>query len=183
MTPPIDPRLQEMLDEYQLRTLVNAYCRAVDRGHLESLREMYHPDAEDSHGAFSAGSADDFIGRLAAARPYLRSMQHHVTTVNFAIEGDTAEGEIYTVATHTLVAGDRDVDVVVGGRYLDRYAKRDGSWKFTARAIVTDWARVDDPSPVRFDHPITADTPRGRADGDDPSWGFFSLLGVTEPDD
>lgn len=159
MTSPVDPLLQEMLDEYQLRTLVHAYCRAVDRGQLESLRNLYHLDAEDSHGAFSEGSADDFIGQLAAARPYLRSMQHHVTTVNFAIDGEVAEGEIYTIATHTLIAGDRDVDVVVGGRYLDKYEKRDGSWKFTERATVTDWARVDDPSTARFDHPITVDTP------------------------
>ncbi|GLP76813.1 hypothetical protein TUM20983_39230 [Mycobacterium antarcticum] len=175
MTSPVDPLLQEMLDEYQLRTLVHAYCRAVDRGQLESLRNLYHPDAEDSHGAFSKGSADDFIGQLAAARPYLRSMQHHVTTVNFAIDGEVAEGEIYTIATHTLIAGDRDVDVVVGGRYLDKYEKRDGSWKFTERATVTDWARVDDPSTARFDHPITVDTPRGRPDATDPSHQFFTL--------
>jgi hypothetical protein len=51
-------------------------------------------------------------------------MQHNITTVNFAIDGNIAEGEIYTIATHTFNAGDRDVDVVVGGRYLDKYEKR-----------------------------------------------------------
>ena len=130
-----------------------------------------------SHGEFSTGSVDDLIAHLAAARPHLRSMQHNITTVNFAISGSCAEGEIYTIATHTLIAGDRDVDVTIGGRYLDKYEKRDGSWKFAERAIVTDWARVDDPSPVRFDHPITRDTPRGSPQADDPSHRFFSLLG------
>lgn len=173
---PSDAPLQEMLDEYQLHKLVHAYCRAVDRGDLAQLRSLYHADAEDHHGAFSTGTADDFLRQLAAARPYLRSMQHHVTTVNFAINGDTAEGEIYSIAYHTLIAGDRDVDVTVGGRYLDKYEKRNGTWKFVERTIVTDWARVNDPSTVDLTHPITRDSPRGTLDANDPSYSFFSLL-------
>jgi ketosteroid isomerase-like protein len=174
---PMDPRLQEMLDEHQLRKLVHGYCRAVDRGDLDVVKSLYHPDAEDSHSAVSPASVDDFVGQLAAARRYLRSMQHHITTANFAISGHTAEGEIYTIATHTVIVGDRDVDITVGGRYLDKYDKRGDSWKFVERAIVTDWARVDDPSPVEFGHPITRDTPRGSPDANDPSHQFFSLLG------
>jgi ketosteroid isomerase-like protein len=170
--------LQEMLDEFQLRKLVHGYCRAVDRGDLAKLRELYHHDAEDAHGAFSTGSVDDFLGELAAARPYIRSMQHNITTVNFAVSGDSAEGEIYTIATHTFSAGDRDVDVVVGGRYLDKYEKRDDTWKFIERTIVTDWAHVNDPSIVDLSHPITRDTLKGSPDTDDPSQGFFSLLSV-----
>lgn len=153
-----EPVLQEMIDEFHLRKLVHAYCRAVDRGDFEQLRALYHHDAVDAHGGFSAGSADDFLDQLIAARPYVRSMQHNITTVNFAISGPAAEGEIYTIATHTLARRDRDVDVVVGGRYLDKYEKRDGAWKISERAIVTDWARVNDPSSVDLNHPITRDT-------------------------
>jgi hypothetical protein len=166
-----------MLDDYQLRKLVHHYCRAVDRGDIEQLRDLYHHDAEDHHGAFSAGSVDDFLGQLAASRPYLRSMQHNITTVNFAIDGDNAEGEVYTLATHTFIAGDHDVDVVIGGRYLDKYEKRAGTWKFVERQIVTDWARVNDPSSVELSHPVTRDTPLGAPDANDPSYQFFSLLG------
>ncbi len=167
---------QEMLDEFQLRKLVHRYCRAVDRGDISALRDLYHHDAEDDHGAFSAGSVDDFLEGLVAARPYLRSMQHHITTVNFAVDGDSAEGEIYSIATHTVVAGDHDVDVMVGGRYLDRYEKRDATWKFIERTIVTDWATVDDPSRLDVSHPITRRTPRGTPDLNDPSHQYFSIL-------
>jgi ketosteroid isomerase-like protein len=173
---PSEALLQEMLDEFQLRKLVHSYCRAVDRGDIVQLRGLYHDDAEDDHGAFSTGIADDFINELAAARPYIRSMQHNVTTVNFAINGSTAEGEIYTVAAHTLGASDRDVDVMLGGRYLDKYEKRDDTWKFIERKIVTDWAHVNDPSTVDLSHPITTDTARGTPDANDPSYQFFSLL-------
>lgn len=173
---PSEALLREMLDEFELRKLVHSYCRFVDRGDIERLRGLYHLDAHDDHGAFSAGTADDFLSELAAARPYIRSMQHNITTVNFAISGDSAEGEIYSVATHTFIAGDHDVDVMVGGRYLDEYEKRAGTWKFTERKIVTDWAHVNDPSTVDLTHPITRATPSGTPDANDPSYQFFSLL-------
>jgi hypothetical protein len=172
--------LQEMLDEFQLRKLVHAYCRAVDRGDFTTLRNLYHPDAEDAHGEFSTGSVDDFLNTLAS-RPHIRSMQHNVTTVNFAINGNLAEGEIYTIATHTFGAGDRDVDIIVGGRYLDKYEKRHDAWKIITRTIVTDWARVNDPSSVDLSHPITRGTLKGSPGADDPSRQFFSLLSAPTP--
>jgi len=103
-------------------------------------------------------------------------MQHHITTVNFAIAGHAAEGEIYTIAVHTLADRDRDIDVIVGGRYLDKYEKRDETWKFNERTIVTYWARLDDPSSMDLSHPITKDTLKGSLDTDDPSYRFFSLF-------
>jgi hypothetical protein len=30
---------------------------------------------------------------MTAARPHIRSMQHNITTVNFAIDGNSAEGD------------------------------------------------------------------------------------------
>lgn len=174
-----DTALQEMLAEFQLRKLVHAHCRAVDRGDFAQLHNLYHGDAKDAHGGFSTGTADEFLNQLTAARPFIRSMQHHITTANFAISGHAAEGEIYTIATHTLASGDRDIDVIVGGRYLDKYEKRDEVWKFIERTIVTDWARVNDPSSVDLSHPITRDTSKGAPDVNDPSYRFFSLLNGT----
>lgn len=107
-------------------------------------------------------------------------MQHHIATTNFAISGDIAEGEIYSIATHSFAASSGgETGVVVGGRYLDKYEKRYGTWKFTTRCIVTDWARVHGPSTVDLSHPITRDTPQGRPGSDDPSHEFFSLLGMS----
>jgi len=172
--------LQEMLDEFALRKLVHTYCRAVDRGDFATLRRLYHREAVDAHGEISSGSVDEFLKTLEASRPHIRSMQHNVTTVNFAIDGNRAEGEIYTIATHTFGAGDRDVDMIVGGRYLDKYEKRDDVWKIIERTIVTDWAHVNDPSSVDLSHPITRGTLQGSPGADDPSHQFFSLLSAPQ---
>ena len=78
-------------------------------------------------GSFSSWLlVDTFLRTLAETRPYIRSMQHHITTTNFAICGDIAEGEIYSIATHLFAANGGETEVVVGGRYLDKYEKRDG---------------------------------------------------------
>ena len=172
----MDPAVQEMLDEHALRKLVHTYCRAVDRGDMAMLRELYHHDAVDVHGGFSSGSADEFFAQLVASRPFIRAMQHHATTANFAIDGNAAEGEIYSLAVHTLAGKGRDIDLVIGGRYLDKYEKRDGTWKLLERTIVTDWARVTDPSAMDMSHPITKESLKGALDETDPSFQFFALL-------
>ncbi len=64
----------------------------------------------------------------------------------------------------------------IGGRYLDKYEKRDGTWKINERTIVTDWANVNDPSSMDMSHPITKDTLKGALDASDPSYQFFSLF-------
>jgi hypothetical protein len=85
------------------------------------------------------------------------------------------------MSPRTLAGPGRDIDVVVGGRYLDKYEKRDGTWRFSERTIVTDWATKNDPSTMDMSHPITKDTPRGSLGADDPSHQFFSLLGRAAP--
>lgn len=176
------PDVEEMLDEYALRKLVHRYCRAVDRGDVDTLRSLYHADADDHHGSFSSGSVETLLRALADTRPYIRSMQHHITTTNFAISGDIAEGEIYSIATHSFATKTGETEVIVGGRYLDKYEKRNGTWKFVTRCIVTDWAHVNDPSAVDVSHPITRGTPRGRPGPDDPSHEFFELLRPSAPE-
>jgi len=172
----MDPALQEMLDEHALRKLVHAYCRAVDRGDMATLRELYHHDAVDSHGAFSTGSVEGFFEQLVASRRYIRAMQHHITTANFTTNGTAAEGEVYSLAIHTFAGKGRDTDLVIGGRYLDKYEKRDGTWKLLERTIVTDWARVSDPSAMDMSHPVTKDSLKGALDETDPSFQFFALF-------
>jgi hypothetical protein len=75
---------------------------------------------------------------------------------------------------HTFAGPERDLDVIIGGRYLDSYAKHDGRWKFRQRAIVADWAYQNDPSRVDFGHPSTRGSLRGKPGQADPSIGLFT---------
>ena len=169
-----EAKLALMLAHDELHQLVNAYCRAVDRGDYDALRGLYHPEATDSHGSFSTGGVEQFIAQLLAAEPYVRVSQHNITTTNFIVEGDTARGEIYCLVFHTFAGPEHDIDVIIGGRYLDIYTKHDGRWKFSQRTIVADWAYQNDPSAVNFAHPSTRGSLRGEPGQADPSIGLFT---------
>lgn len=169
-----EARLALMLARDELHALVTAYCRAVDRADYQALRGLYHPDAVDSHGSFATGGVEQFIAQLRAAEPYVLVSQHNITTTNFEVEGDAASGEIYCLVFHTFAGPEHDVDVVIGGRYLDKYARHDGRWKFRQRTIVADWAYQNDPSRLDFSHPSTRGSLRGKPGQADPSAGLFT---------
>jgi hypothetical protein len=169
-----EAKLALMLARDELHQLVAAYCRAVDRADYTALRGLYHPDATDSHGSFSDGGVEQFIAQLQAAEPYVLVSQHNITTTNFVVDGDTARGEIYCLVFHTFAGPERNIDVIIGGRYLDSYARHEGRWKFTQRTIVADWAYRNDPSQVNFTHPSTRGSLRGQPGQADPSVGLFT---------
>lgn len=176
MSPDLEAQLRTLLDKQALVELVNAYANAADRHDHAKMRTLYHEDAIDEHGHFAKGPAHEFIDKLPEIQKSMEILHHNVTTVNVKLDGDRAEGEIYIIAFHKVKADDRSYDVLIGGRYFDRYEKRDGTWKFSHRSIVADWCYPADPSAVRLDHPFLAGAYIGKPGPEDPSYRFFSLF-------
>lgn len=172
----IDARLQDLLDREEIRQLITTYCNAADRHDNEKMRACYHQDAIDDHGAMFCGPAMAFIDHLPEIQKNMEILHHNVTTINIAIDGDYAEGEVYLLAMHRVSTPDGPIDVLVGGRYFDKYERRDGCWKFAHRAIVADWANVHSPAFTTLDHPFLAGAKIGKPGPEDPSYGFFRLL-------
>ncbi len=177
-----DQQLDALLDKQAIHELIMAYCNAADRHDHDKMRALYHPDAIDDHGHFAKGPAMDFIDRLPQIQAPMAILHHNVTTVNLKLDGDRAEGEVYIIAFHQVRSpgenNGEDVlsDVLIGGRYFDRYEKRDGAWKFSHRAIVADWCYPASPSAVDLQHPFLQGAHIGQPGPDDPSYGFFRLL-------
>jgi hypothetical protein len=172
----MDARLQALLDKQEITELIHTYCNAADRRDYKLMRTLYHDDAIDDHGAFFNGLAMDFIDRLPDIQAPMNILHHNITTVNIAVDGDYGEGEVCVLAFHQVATEDKPVDLLIGGRYIDRYEKRVGSWKFSERAVVADWATFSDPSAVTLDHPMVAGSHIGLPGDDDPSYSFFRLL-------
>lgn len=171
-----DQLIDELLDKQALTELIHAYANAADRHDHDKMRTLYHEDAIDDHGHFAKGPAMDFIDKLPEIQKAMAILHHNITTVNLKLDGDRAEGEVYILAMHQVKAEDRLFDVLIGGRYFDRYEKRDGVWKFSHRAIVADWAWPMDPSAIRMDHPFLRGAHIGAPGPQDPSYAFFKLL-------
>jgi ketosteroid isomerase-like protein len=167
--------LQTLIDKQALRDLVHTYCRACDRRDFALLRTLYHDDAVDDHGAMFRGSADEFIAWIPGVMANFEATVHSITNALFIVQGDEAQGELYTHAYHRTAAPDAR-EISIGGRYLDRYQRRQGTWRFLHRSLALDWCRLE-PVDAQAYREFAAGAPRGRPDGTDPSYlalSFFS---------
>ncbi len=156
----------------EIQQLLYQYCRAVDRGERAGLGAVYHPGAIDNHGAFN-GPAEDFPDWLIPVMDAVNLIgQHHITNMLIRVSGQTAAGESYFLAIHPDVvpASGAMGLATAGGRYLDRFAKRDGAWKITERRVIFDFSFAPE---TRKSWSSEEDYPRGGRRENDPSWGFL----------
>ncbi|MGV9915068.1 nuclear transport factor 2 family protein [Streptomyces tendae] len=128
------------------------YARGVDRVDGDLLRTCFHPDSRHKHGRFE-GLSWDFCDEIVKMVGVLEHTQHHIATRSVTVDGDHASAELYWIAYHKV--GDAgwfawpwaepgDV-LVIGGRYLDRYERRDGEWRISYRRGMHEWETYAQP--------------------------------------
>jgi hypothetical protein len=172
--------LQTMLDKQELHELVLTYCRGIDRQDFALVRTLYHDDAIDDHGDMFKGGPDAYVAWLPTIMKMWDATVHSLSNCLFKVAGDRAEGELYVVAYHRTHAPDAR-EIVVGGRYLDRYEKRDGVWRFAHRSLAMDWCNVRDVNAADYET-FAAGAVRGRHDSGDASYaelGMFGRVGIS----
>ena len=143
-----DPALQVVLDRQAIADVVLRYCRGIDRLDLELVRDCYHADATDEHGTFM-GTRDEYVDWVAGVLTRFTGTMHVVANQLIELDqggdGDTdaAHCETYGVAYHW---GDPPEDhrrnFTTGFRYVDRFARRDGTWRIARRVAVREWTHV-----------------------------------------
>jgi SnoaL-like domain len=130
---------EEWADREAIRDCLFRYSRAIDRCAMELLGTAYWPGAMDHHSGFS-GTIEEFI---SWAEPRLRSMPHYIHMLGnilIRIEGATAVAESYFWSV-CVVSDGGCRDVIVCGRYLDRFQRRNDEWRISERVVVHDWFR------------------------------------------
>jgi hypothetical protein len=163
MTSELERRVQIMWDRQEIERVLRTYCRAIDRLDLELLKSVYHPDATDAHGSFS-GNAHEFaefiIDRMSAITTY---GFHTITNSIIEVDGDRAVSEASYYGYHRVPGGvksisayfgdtyaasaqrdntiDQEHEYTCGGRYLDRFERREGVWRIAQRAITNEWSQ------------------------------------------
>jgi len=135
----------ELLDLIARRDILralNAYMRGQDRLDPELQLSAFHEDADVDCGLLRGPrqAYTDFAqGFLAATE----GSQHLMGQIDLTIDGQRANGEVYFVAWHRLVEGGERFDLIMGGRYVDEYACRNGRWAILKRRELIDWGRKD----------------------------------------
>jgi hypothetical protein len=128
--------LRRLLDKEAIREACLKYTRGIDRHDDDIAIESYHEGAVDDHGTF-IGDAGGFIKHVGELHARNWNMHHHyITNQTIDLEGDTAHVETYYLAALRREAGTIDL---VGGRYIDRFERREGRWAIADRACLVEW--------------------------------------------
>ncbi|QPF90705.1 nuclear transport factor 2 family protein [Bradyrhizobium commune] len=184
--------LERTADRIEILDVLARYSRAIDRLDYNLIREVYHEDAVDNHGKdltveefvfwvrerhktisvswHSFGNVlIDFAGPdLALVESYAQVVQCYPPEAKDAlsqlvgdVEGNTTSGKV----------------LLISGRSVDRFERRNNRWKIQRRTIVYESSIVVDMQPEPKGGPSWV---RGRRDGDDFSFQELRALGICQ---
>lgn len=181
-----DQDLRAAIGELKARAditeICHRYCRALDRVDEPMLRSVFHADSTHQHGPFK-GSSSDFCGFAIQLLKVLARTQHLLGNVSIVLQGDVAHVESYFLAYHRLPRGNEgpgpfathdtsiEEDVLIGGRYIDRFECRAGVWKIASRQGLHEWEQWSVASDRHF--PLMGIDEIGRRDRSDPVYRGF----------
>lgn len=167
----VSPELiDRAISTQQLATLTAAYCRGTDRTDAGLLKTLFHDDSVVMSGAFNGNGQDFAVAICEIIRTHFRQAFHSTANQWFEVDGDAAIGESYVIAATTMREG--GASMLTGGRYIDRFARKDGVWKFSERHFVCDWV-MEHPATEQEDPDIAALPLRGKQGIDDPVYAFW----------
>lgn len=138
----LDAQVRILVDRQAIWDCLMRYARGVDRFDRDLVLSAYHPDAVDDHGKF-LGTREEFWdwAHDQHSRVHL-SHQHYIANHSCDLSGDVAHTETYYI----FVSMNREgvAASMTGGRYVDRFEKRDGDWRIAYRICTRDWAMLDE---------------------------------------
>jgi len=163
----------ELADRLAIAETLALYCRGIDRCDAAQLAAVFTPDAVIDYGD-GARPVSDVIPGLMAGLCAMRLTQHNISNTVMRVSGDRARAETHCLALHLIPSPEGEMELVVGGRYLDRLEKREGRWLITERLYVMDWNRTA-PSTMMLDGGLVGTLQRrGARGGDDPATAWWA---------
>jgi hypothetical protein len=144
----------EAADRLAIRELFDAYAHCADRRDAERQKALFTLETRFAVYMNGEGSEPTYVleGREALA-PVFADLNRYEATTHFngqstvTLAGDQATGESYTIAHHLFHEEGVRMIMVASLRYLDTFAKIDGSWFFAERNLVLDWSETRPSTP------------------------------------
>jgi hypothetical protein len=169
----MDPRLQEMLDHYEITKTLKEYCFACDRGDQPRMADVYLEDSWDDHGIHAAPGRE--FTRLMMREIFAQTdtLSHLLGQSQISVDGDKAGAETYFIAVARATGLDgTPLCNQLGGRFVDRLERQDGRWLIKSRTVVRDWGIS---IPVEADWTERVGLKNGQRSNADPA---FAALGL-----
>jgi len=143
-------RIEAYLAKQEIYELCCRYMRGLDRHAPKLILDLFWEDGWCEYGFFNSAPREFIDFCMSALKDHVAN-QHLIGNVLLDIEGSEAFGEVYFQAYHKLAGETGFEDLIIAGRYLDRYERRDGVWKFAYRSEIVDWSRTAPSNDPYFD--------------------------------
>jgi len=125
-------------DRIEILDCVAKQARGHDRHDDELMTSVYYQDGIDEHGPNVNLGRDYAKWANGMHESAFSDHLHNITTHTCEIDGDVAHCESYVMGVMRM--RDEKTIALMGGRYLDRLERRDGSWKIAVRRCTIEWA-------------------------------------------
>jgi ketosteroid isomerase-like protein len=138
---------EEAGDRLAIRELVEAYAHCADRRDAKGQMSLFtkdthfvvYMDTKDPKPSQELHSREALAPVFADLNQYAATMHFVGQSTIFTLDDDRATGEAYCIAHHLTVDGEKRRMMVAHLRYLDTFAKIDGTWLFAERLLYVDW--------------------------------------------
>jgi hypothetical protein len=142
-----DQTLQALMTRAEIQDAMARYARGVDRGDWELVRRAYYPDAYDDHGEYK-GDIDGLILWLKQRFADAENGMHFLGNCLIEFASPTlalVETSFISQRLRQPALGE-DADAELGdamcrqsgGRYVDRFERRQDEWLVAHRTVVLD---------------------------------------------
>ena len=134
-------RIAELVDRQDIVDCLTRFTRGMDRFDRELFISAYHDDAIIDAGDFIGSAAQVYDMAYDLHDDGQSGTLHNVLNHSCELDGDTAHCETYFF----YVGRNRDEsNWAAGGRYVDRFERRDGVWKIAFRRTILEWSGMID---------------------------------------
>jgi SnoaL-like domain len=142
-----EAKLQALLDKQEIHERLTMFSRGMDRFDHACYSAAFWPDGVMAAGPF-VGTPEECWQWAVPMHEAGQILTHHsLLNCTIDIEGDEAHTETYYI----FVARNRDESVwQAGGRYIDRFERRNGEWRIAMRHNSIDWSCLPPAMPIPF---------------------------------
>lgn len=170
----------QLVARAQIYDVLMQYMRGVDRRDMDLVRAAYHPDAQQTNPYLAPGawgSVEDLITLMDRNAVHIPMSMHFLANIVYEFaDDDVAVVESYLMAyqTHRDAEGAEGFRQT-GSRYLDRFERRDGSWRIAKRVLPLNFIRPLAPpgDQILFTNPVLS-----TRDEADPLWSLRAEAGL-----
>jgi SnoaL-like domain len=131
-------RIDAMLDKQDIYECLVRMSRGTDRADREMFLSGFHLDSVVTAGPFVGCPADLYDWAAKFQTELYTATFHKLHQMHCDIEGDDAHAETY----YFFVGCMGENNLLAGGRYVDRFEKRDGRWGMVMRNNYVEWTSV-----------------------------------------